>query len=571
MPRQTTCWPHPCRSLLPALLLAVALAAATDGRAQTQAAEGVEIRIDTNRTHLLLVTPDGKHNSALRFTRDFNGLAFWNQAKGTWSGVVKAHYWEDKPVHSNGVAWLRGRYGATNAPESAIVYEETWTLRPPDGVTIALTRRNPGAVRAKMPGATLFRFNFGGGAKPLASDRFGSRRFYDFGRYRLEFESDTGLELQYHPDAQRLYLGGLTIDPGQEKTQTVTLRVAPGSAADTNFNPVAFFAADYRAFAAKHPRVLHWPDRRAILANMSCKSARGYRLGYTTNPRGWNAGADVTTTNGFASFKAGKLGEARRLVKICRNQNAQGVIIWDLEGEECRHAITYNGSPDRLMLQSPEMDEVADEFFAIFAEAGVRAGVCIRPQRLQLRSGRHPDTDPGNQDGPNTRYSQDNRLDAEPMLELLAGKIAYAYGRWQVTLFYIDSPVGLSAAMCTELARRFPDCLLIPEYPSPDWYGASAPLFVVSPHARHIWPEAFGVVCIGGFAGGHPKGEQIRQSLEQGSILIDNDGSPICKLYDTVPRPDWHDPARFKWNENQPVSRALTERWIVQGTREMKP
>jgi len=54
-----------------------------------------------------------------------------------------------------------------------------------------------------------------------------------------------------------------------------------------------------------------------------------------------------------------------------------------VEGQEWTHAISYIGSPDGIADVAPEMDAIADRWFKICADAGLRNGVCIRPPRTR--------------------------------------------------------------------------------------------------------------------------------------------------------------------------------------------
>ncbi len=62
----------------------------------------------------------------------------------------------------------------------------------------------------------------------------------------------------------------------------------------------------------------------------------------------------------------------------------QGIIIWDLEGQEFIQPTTYVGDP-RVLSQgyAPEMDATADQLFAVFRNAGLKVGITLRPNYLQ--------------------------------------------------------------------------------------------------------------------------------------------------------------------------------------------
>ena len=67
---------------------------------------------------------------------------------------------------------------------------------------------------------------------------------------------------------------------------------------------------------------------------------------------------------------------------------AQGAITWDPEGQRTGH--TYYGDPRIISDIAPEMEHrgtharaTIDEYFRRFEEAGLRHGVCVRPQRVR--------------------------------------------------------------------------------------------------------------------------------------------------------------------------------------------
>ena len=69
------------------------------------------------------------------------------------------------------------------------------------------------------------------------------------------------------------------------------------------------------------------------------------------------------------------------------------------------------------------MAEVADEYFGRFRAAGLRTGICVRPQLLQVAADK----------------KSANQTPVDDPAGLLIDKIAYARKRWGVTLIYLDS------------------------------------------------------------------------------------------------------------------------------------
>jgi hypothetical protein len=217
-----------------------------------------------------------------------------------------------------------------------------------------------------------------------------------------------------------------------------------------------------RRFAETFPSQLKWKDRRPIGSVFLATSG----LNSSTNPRGWllDATLDVTTAEGRADFKNRMVRLADSIVSILRNVNAQGMITWDIEGQEYPKA-TYAGDPRLYATMAPEMTDVADELFRIVRTAGFRVGVCVRPQEVIL--------DPAH----GSAYERDVPNPGEVLMQ----KIAWAKEHWGATLFYVDSngepSRPLDAGIVQRVASAFPDVLLVPEHKNVRYYSFSAPYF----------------------------------------------------------------------------------------------
>jgi hypothetical protein len=244
-----------------------------------------------------------------------------------------------------------------------------------------------------------------------------------------------------------------------------------------------------KKFAAAFPQQLKWTDRRPIGAIFLATGPQEW----TTNPRGWfgDAKLDITTPTGRAEFRQRILNLADGAIHIMRDMNAQGAITWDVEGQEFRHATTYIGDPRLVDTLAPEMAEVADEYFARFRAAGLRTGICVRPQLLQMA----------------TNKKSASQTPVDDPTSLLLDKIAYAKKRWGVTLIYLDSNVNgkdpnpLDASIIQKVMAAFPDCLLIPEHYTLRYYAYSAPFaelrrgMVSTPDSmRDVYPKAFSLI-----------------------------------------------------------------------------
>lgn len=288
-----------------------------------------------------------------------------------------------------------------------------------------------------------------------------------------------------------------SLSAGTSRTVRMSLRFGPSWAGGGS--PYALADDHYCRYRKLYPfEGPHWSDRRPIGALHISSVELGLRAAKNDkNPRGWSIGdpnIDITTEEGLTLFHEKMMAFARHSVSVCTNLNAQGVIVWSLEGQQFPHTISYVGSPDKLGENAPEMDAIADEWFKVFSDAGLRTGVCLRPHKLW--------TPP---DAPNWRIQcclwkdKENRIpDNDAIVDLLDAKIAYAKKRWGCTLYYVDSntynwPKFLDWTIFSELGKRHPDCLIIPEHETLHYWRVSAPLAITPGYVRAIWPEAFSV------------------------------------------------------------------------------
>jgi len=274
------------------------------------------------------------------------------------------------------------------------------------------------------------------------------------------------------------------IPAGQSDSFSLSLRFGPPGAT------TAMLAGDiYQEFAAHFPALLHWTDRRAIGALFLSTAATKW----PTNQRGWlqDPKVDITTDSGVADLKRRVLTYADTSISILKKMNAQGMITWDIEGQEYPHAASYIGDPRMFETLAPEMSGIADEYFKRFRDAGLRVGVCIRPQRAVLASDR----------------SRVTQVPVEDPTQLLTEKVLYAKKRWGITLFYVDSNVNaddrnaIDAGVFQRLAAAFPDVLFVPEHSQWQYYAYTAPYRELrqgnastDSEIRSIYPDAFSVV-----------------------------------------------------------------------------
>ena len=310
------------------------------------------------------------------------------------------------------------------------------------------------------------------------------------------------------------------IYPGRSDRYTLSLRfAAPGT------DPEDLAGDVYRKFAAAYPFRLKWTDRRPIGQIFLCRSGTGWK----TNPRGWfsDPKVDVTTEEGLAQFRKRFLAYAVGCVKIMKGMDAQGVIFWDLEGQEHPHAISYLGDPRSL---PPELgDGLIDSFLKKFTDAGFRVGLTIRPQRP-------------------VRAAYDDKafqiVTDDPVGNLI-DKIAHAKKRWGCSIFYFDSDVywkpdpklegiapGASLLLGAEELGRVtaahPDVLIIPEIEDAHNYAYGAPYVQMNydglagthESVRRIYREAFCVLNLADTKDIDQRWGEVVAAVRRGDILF---------------------------------------------------
>jgi hypothetical protein len=289
---------------------------------------------------------------------------------------------------------------------------------------------------------------------------------------------------------------------------------------------------------------LNWPDRRPIGRDMTA----GVSASSLTNPRGWfnQPTANYVSVGGFAQFGADMLNRAAAEVQILTNMNAQGVVIWCPEG--CELPESYIGDPRLIPYLAPEMDAVADQVFAIFRNAGLRVGVCLRAHDLTAGASLPAVATNGQvfiltnaPFGQKSYYytngwiqTNGNCVTAQSYTDLLA-KVQYANSRWGCTLFYIDSmgeidnwgPIAVSA--CTNIMNVYTNVLLMPEsaflgYGATNMYAMCAPYisplyegYFIPTNVPPLYPKAFGALLI---EPPYTNVTSIVASIRAGNIMI---------------------------------------------------
>ncbi|PYI99221.1 MAG: hypothetical protein DME98_01435 [Verrucomicrobia bacterium] len=362
----------------------------------------------------------------------------------------------------------------------------------------------------------------------------------DFGTGALNFCSDdlecsVGIPHTTNPPLGTRYPLVITcrdVKPGTTKVFNVSLRFGPADAGVQDLSGDVL-----ELYAGKYPFQVDWKDRRPIGAIFLA----GPQINLASNPRRWtmNFGEiDITNDKGKAAFRAALLKVADNSVQVLKDIGAQGMITWDPEGEEFI-GDCYYGDPRLVPTLAPEMEfkndgakSAIDEYFERFRAAGLKVGVCVRPQQIAMVDGK-----------PVHQAAED-----EHAVQILRERIAYAKQRWGCTLFYVDSTTTaytwINPDVFKAVADAYPDVLLIPENESMRYFAYSAPLNSYVHHkitstpvgARLVYPKAFSVLMA-------PEGDRpedhdaLVSAVRRGDILLfngwymSNEAGKIKKLY----------------------------------------
>jgi hypothetical protein len=294
------------------------------------------------------------------------------------------------------------------------------------------------------------------------------------------------------------------------------------------------------------PFILHWSDRRPIGMDVLGASV----WSNPNNPRGWfgTNGPDYTSPGGMVTFSNTLMARARNEISVLKSMNAQGVIIWDVEGEEFPY-LTYVGDPGKVPLLAPEMDAAADAFFAAYRAAGLRVGVTLRPHTFDagpsLPAGTNGQTFVLTSASFGQRcyyytngWVQENvgaQVIGQSYWPELLEKVQYANTRWGCTLFYIDSYGVLdnwgqySASVLTNILQAYPNVLLSPEagfdaLMATNMYAMSAPYlepqytgYFVPTNVPPLYPNAAGLIRINP---PYTNVTSLTASVQAGNILL---------------------------------------------------
>jgi hypothetical protein len=326
--------------------------------------------------------------------------------------------------------------------------------------------------------------------------------------------------------------------PGQTAHYSIYIKF--GTPANTSYE---LAPSAYTAFRTAFPSLVNWSDRAPLALWFI-----GNGVPSATNPRSylWDSNLDVSNQS---NFNTQLLNTTDSIINRLNGMNPrpQGVMIWDLEGDEFYHYFTYVGYPNKLADLAPEMDAIVDTMMSRLTTAGYKVGLTLRPGDFQTGPiSALPATcyhDPnGNRDlddvyiatdgtyprrgysctATNTWTNSADRLpshqhspqDDPTLLGNLESKVNYAKNRWGVKMFYVDSTVyssnggggSIEFRLFRQLQQDFPDCIFFPENEYTPYWGSSAPynqtnpavgggIWDTSQETRNIYPTAFSALA----------------------------------------------------------------------------
>jgi hypothetical protein len=397
------------------------------------------------------------------------------KAEGGWSALITLDYDDARQTYHGNYNWGTLEYRYTQVNDTLYISLKLTNTSKTDtlcGVNIypfhlVFPQRPVGFVQYNfyyhynLDGPTVVPVNFGTGKLILCNEDVASPLFVglldkrpeDGGGYKCWVSS-----IPFHGFENSAPQIEHRIAPGKSETYTISLRFCgPGE------NEIALAKNILSRYRSKWPMQLVWKDRRPlgylVLSSVENKADK-------LNPRGWLPGnvVDVTTASGCALFQKKVLAYADRSIENLKKMNAQGMITWDIEGQEFPHPYSYVGSPEQLHALAPEMDVTAGLYFKKFKEAGFKTGICIRPDSIIF----------------NRAANSFKRVEVRDVVQTLARKIKFASKQWGCTLFYVDSNGYPGYPMSPDIFKRlnelFPVFLVIPEHKSERYYAYTAPL-----------------------------------------------------------------------------------------------
>jgi len=197
---------------------------------------------------------------------------------------------------------------------------------------------------------------------------------------------------------------------------------------------------------------------------------------------------------------------------------------------------------------------VADDFFRVFRDGGIRTGICIRPTQVYRDeakkqwnhgTGSHgPERNPLGEDFAAVWPKGLPWWRFFPVAERMIRKIEYAKKRWGCTIFYVDSvSEWFSNWSFEKTVAKHPDILLLPEWARTRSYRHSSAfshtqfthfLRGVPAEMQACWPDAF--CCMSHYDFGKNYDEAL-QGVRNGNVTLFNcwymsdEAKAIKKIY----------------------------------------
>ena len=504
----------------------------------------------------------------------FNGVTLENT--GVYSADI-FHIWHMKATDLSGNVLSTGQYGwgetnsgeAWNSQTNTEAYTFTWGsistqfVQSGDVLNMIVTETNNAGSGIKFDGAEIYPFTLHFPVDPAGFNGYTQHAITttDPGISVADFGS--GVVTTVLPDeSMPLYTGwkvagsatyspimtstspdglatflphnDLPLAPGSTLSYTVSLRFTPeGTAANVSDATTSF--------AQTYPNQMTWADKRilgtAYLASSPTSNGDNTQPGgFPTNPRRYfnDSTVDITTASGLQSFQDRMLAQAASQVTNAHNLHAQAVITWDIEGEEYPQSTSYVCSPDQIATVAPEMEstitdktsayygqKLDDAYFKAMTSAGLRVGVCIRPQVFTL--------------GANGTASQISLSTDAAIIANLENKARFANTRWGVTMLYVDSVVDvnggtLDPAIFEQVSKDLPSFLFMPEEFTTRYYAYTAPFYSFIFHTttgtaasvREVYPKAFGANLVNDVNAATlaTYTPQLTAAVENGDILM---------------------------------------------------
>lgn len=334
---------------------------------------------------------------------------------------------------------------------------------------------------------------------PLEYVSFGSGRFGIWNpspssSYQIVGQQNGNAPSMFSTNSVVLY----NVAPGATNTQIFWLRFTTDM---TSANNVIWPEA-YSTFASTYGYALNHPDRRPVMAWF----LSSFSNSTANNPRGWTFGGSYNVNAddaGYSNFQKLLASQANTVISLIKARpiQPQGILFWDIEGQEFAQPTSYIGDPRWLNSgYAPEMNAAVDAMVSAFQSAGYAVGFTLRPSFVNTVSSLPSSCAYNSQGAMNSYYlvtaaafgqrfytcNSDgasftlkakgsgyqqgygsNANDA--IVALLTAKVNYARARWGARLFYVDSTAysdgsgSMSADIWRTLQRAFPDTLFFPE------------------------------------------------------------------------------------------------------------